>query len=171
MGSFTDGGAADGGNRAIAAIEMSGVEYRVVEYGEVTTVEEAANQRDIALTRLLKTMVVRLADGEFILILVPGDRSIDWGKLRRHLGVRRLAFASADEALTATGYVHGAITPLGAGEWPLIIDETVPGDGELSLGGGLRGVAIHIDAADLFAVVGGVRADVTKAAGVQRSRS
>jgi Cys-tRNA(Pro) deacylase len=147
----------------LAAIEATGVEHRVVEYGEVRTVEEAAQRRSIAVDRLLKTMVVRRDAGDFVLVLVPGDRNIDWAKLRTVLGVRRLSLATEDEALAATGYVHGAITPLGAGPWPVIIDDAVPHSGEVSLGGGDRGVAIHLDAGDLDTTVGGTRADVTKA--------
>jgi len=135
-----------------------------VEFGEVRSLEEAAQRRSIAISRLLKTMVVRRGDADYVLVLVPGDRNIDWGKLRRLLGERRLSFAAEEEAVAATGYVHGAITPLGAGPWPVIIDATVPEEGEVSLGGGERGIAIHLDGADLAKVVGGDRADVTKPA-------
>jgi Cys-tRNA(Pro) deacylase len=140
----------------------AGVAHRVVEYGEVGSLEEAARRRSIAVHRLVKTMVVRRAEADYVLVLVPGDRIIDWGKLRRLLGERRLSFAAEEEAVAATGYVHGAITPLGAGPWPVIIDTAVPEEGERSLGGGERGVAIHLDARDLAAVVAGDRADVTK---------
>lgn len=145
-------------------MQAAGIAYRVVEYGEVRSLEEAAQRRSIDVHRLLKTMVIRRDEADFVLVLVPGDRNIDWAKLRGLLGVRRLSFAGEDEALAATGYVHGAITPLGAGPWPVIIDAAVPAEGEVSLGGGERGFAIHIDASDLIRAVGGDRADVTKPA-------
>ena len=151
-------------DRALAAAIEAGVRHRVVEYGEVRTLEEAARRRGIEVHRLLKTMVVRRGSDDFVLVLVPGDRNIDWAKLRTLLGVRRLSFAGDDEAFAATGYVHGAITPLGAGPWPVIIDSSVPETGEVSLGGGERGVAIHLDARDLVRAIGGERADVTKPA-------
>jgi Cys-tRNA(Pro)/Cys-tRNA(Cys) deacylase len=151
-----------GHEQAIAAVISAGVDHRVVEYGEVRSLEEAAQRRSIDVHRLLKTMVVRRDEDDYVLVLVPGDRTIDWAKLRAHLGVRRLSFATEEEATAATGYVHGAITPLGAGPWPVVTDAAVPADGEVSLGGGRRGVAIHVAGADLPRLVGPVRADVTR---------
>jgi len=140
----------------------AGVEYRIVEYGPVPDLATAARLRGIAVDRLLKTMVVRRGPADFVLVLVPGDRIVYWAKLRDHLGVRRLSFADEAEALAATGYRRGAITPFGAGEWPVLVDAAVPRAGEISLGGGERGRAIHIDGADLADAIGGHRVDVTK---------
>lgn len=147
----------------LAALAGSGVAHRVVAYGDVHSLEEAARQRSISIARLIKTMVVRLEDG-YVLVLVPGDRQIDWAKLRAHLGVRRLTLADEADATAATGYPRGAITPFGAGSWPVLIDAAVPCDGEVSLGGGVRGKAIHLDGADLAVAVSGARVDVSKPA-------
>lgn len=151
----------DAHERAVAAVRASGVGYRVVEYGDVRSLDEAARRRGISVDRLLKTMVVRVGD-EYCLILVPGDRRIDWAKLRSHLGVRRLALADEDQARAATGYERGAITPFGAGDWPVLVDDAVPFEGEVSLGGGMRGRAIHVAAEDLLGLTSGTRVDLTR---------
>lgn len=109
-------------------------------------------------------MVVRVGHGH-VLVLVPGDRVIDWPALRGLLDVRRLSLADADEAFTVTGYRRGTITPLGAaGDLRVIADATIPGIGEVSVGGGEPSVAIHLDADDLIRVVGATVAAVTKPA-------
>ncbi len=144
--------------------ELDGVDYRLVEYEPGRDIETAAERRGIAVERILKTMVVRVGEGRYVLVMVPGDRLIDWKALRSLLGERRLSLADADEAYVATGYRRGTITPLGAaGDWPLVIEATVEGTGEVSIGSGTDGVAIHLDVDDLIAMTDATVAPVSKA--------
>ena len=144
--------------------ELDGVDYRLVDYEPGRDIETAAERRGIAIERILKTMVVRVGDGRYVLVMVPGDRLIDWKALRSLLGERRLSLADADEAYVATGYRRGTITPLGAaGDWPLVIEATVEGTGEVSIGSGTDGVAIHLDVDDLIAMTDARVAPVSKA--------
>ena len=144
--------------------ELDGVDYRLVDYEPGRDIETAAERRGIAIERILKTMVVRVGEGRYVLVMVPGDRLIDWKALRSLLGERRLSLADADEAYVATGYRRGTITPLGAaGDWPLVIEATVEGTGEVSIGSGTDGVAIHLDVDDLIAMTDAKVAPVSKA--------
>ena len=133
---------------AIDAASSAGVGFRLVHYGEVSSAEEAAEKRGIAISQLAKTLVVRVEEDRYVLVLVPGDGGMDYKKLREHLGVRRLTMPDPDEALTATGYRRGTITPLGSG-LPAILDRGLLGHAEISLGSGVEGWAIHLDPADL----------------------
>ena len=133
---------------AIDAASSAGVGFRLVHYGEVSSAEEAAEKRGIAISQLAKTLVVRVEEDRYVLVLVPGDGGMDYKKLREHLGVRRLTMPDPDEALTATGYRRGTITPLGSG-LTAILDRGLLGHGEISLGSGVEGWAIHLDPADL----------------------
>jgi Cys-tRNA(Pro)/Cys-tRNA(Cys) deacylase len=106
---------------------------------------------------------VRRGDDDFLFVLVPGPRQIDWPKLRAHLGVSRLSLPDADAAREVTGYERGTITPFGATRaWPVIADATVPADGPVTVGGGRHGVSLRLDAADLLAALDAEVADVTR---------
>ena len=130
---------------AIDALEHAAIPYRAVAYGRVQSAEEAADARGIALGALAKTLVIRRDEDDYVLVLVPGDGGLDYKKLRAHLDVRRLTMPDPDEAKAATGYERGTITPLGAGEWPTIIDSRLMSWDEISLGSGVHGWAIHLD--------------------------
>lgn len=148
---------------ATRAAADSGIAHEVVEYGRVNSVEEAAEKRGVAVRQVLKSIVVRRAEGDHLMVLVPGDRVIDWAKLRKLLGVSRMSLAEAEEAFEVTGYRPGAITPFGSKTpLPLVADATI--EGLASLGGGAHGVAIHLDAADLIRHFAATVADVTKPA-------
>lgn len=113
------------------------------------TLTEAAEGLGIAAARLVKTLVVRRGDDDFLLVLVPGDRQISWPRLRALVGVNRLSLPSAELARQATGYERGTITPVGSSTaWPVYADQRLAG--RVALGSGEHGHALFVDASALL---------------------
>jgi Cys-tRNA(Pro)/Cys-tRNA(Cys) deacylase len=155
-----------GSERAEAALEASGLDFTITRHGPVGSLEEAAAARGVDPARVLKTLVVRRADDDYLFVLVPGDRQISWPKLRALLGVSRLSMPDKDVARDVTGYERGTITPFGATRaWPVVADERVAappgGGGDVSIGAGAHGVAATVDGAALVRALGARVADVT----------
>ena len=172
--------------RALAALEASGIDYSVTRHGPVSSLEEAAAARGIDPANIVKTLVVRRGDDDYLFVLVPGDRTISWPKLRALLGVSRLSMPDKDVARDVTGYERGTITPFGATTaWPVVADSRIvhreaseaPGasddaglEGEetggasplVSIGAGAFGVAATVDGASLATVLAAQVADVTE---------
>lgn len=147
--------------RALAALDAAGLAYRLIRHGPVRSLAEAAAARGVEPVDVVKTLVVRRGDGDFLFVLVPGDRTIAWPKLRDLLGVSRLSMPDAATALDATGYERGTITPFGSTTaWPVVADERLLGR-EITLGGGEHGTAVALDAAAAVAALGATVADVT----------
>ncbi|BCY07642.1 aminoacyl-tRNA deacylase [Actinoplanes sp. L3-i22] len=148
-------------NAAINAVVQAGIGYEVFRHGPVNSVAEAAAAQGVELRDLVKTLVVRRGPDDYLFVLVPGDRSISWPKLRALLGVNRLSMPDASAAKDATGYERGTITPFGsATAWPVIADETTKGR-TISLGSGERGVGLRVGADDAVTALNGTYADVT----------
>jgi Cys-tRNA(Pro) deacylase len=146
--------------RALAAADRLGLRYQVTRHGPVRSLEEAAAARGLDPSKVIKTLVVRLAEDDYRFVLVPGGREISWPRLRGVLGVSRMSMPAADVALAVTGYERGTITPLGSSRaWPVIADASLTGG--VSIGGGAHGVALTVDAAALVAALGATVADVT----------
>jgi Cys-tRNA(Pro)/Cys-tRNA(Cys) deacylase len=151
----------DRSEQAIAAADRLGLTYQVVRHGPVRSLEEAAVARGVTPAAVIKTLVVRVSDGDYRFVLVPGDREIAWAKLRGLLEVNRLSMPDADTAYAVTGFVRGTITPLGSTTaWPVIADESMAGT--VSLGGGAFGVALAVDATELVTALNATVADVTE---------
>lgn len=155
---------ATGEERALGALAASGVDHAITRHGPVRSLEEAAAARGIEPRDIVKTLVVRRGEGDYVFVLVPGDRTISWPKLRALLGVNRLSLPPADEALIATGYERGTITPYGSSTaWPVVMDATAAGR-RISIGAGAHGVAATVAADDLARTLGAQVADVTEPA-------
>lgn len=152
----------EGEARAVAALDASGLAYRITRHGPVRSLEEAAAARGVEPRDIVKTLVVRRGEGDHLFVLVPGDRQISWPKLRALLGVSRLSLPDAAAARDATGYERGTITPFGSlVAWPVVADERVPGR-EVSLGAGAHGVSATVHGDALVAALGATVADVTE---------
>jgi Cys-tRNA(Pro) deacylase len=148
---------------ATRALASTGLMFDVVRTERPGSAEESARLQGIALEQLLRTIVVRRGADDYVFVLVPGGRQIDWPRLRAHLGVNRLSLPDAEEARTVTGYERGAITPFGSSTpWPVIADASVLAVERVAIGGGARGVNLHMGSADLVRISDATVADVTK---------
>ena len=148
---------------AIRAAAGIGLGHDVVRTQRPNSADESATLQGIEIGRLLRTIVLRRGADDYVFVLVPGGRQIDWPKLRAHLGVSRVSLPDADEARAATGYERGAITPFGSSRpWPVVADAAIPGTGRVAIGGGARGVNLHVVAAELIDALHAEVADVTR---------
>jgi Cys-tRNA(Pro) deacylase len=140
------------------------VEHEIVATQPANSAEESAQMQGVALGQLLRTIVVRRGENDYVFVLVPGGRRFDWPKLRAHLGVSRLSLPDADEAKNVTGYERGSITPFGSSNaWPVIADASIRGLEKVAIGGGRRGVNVHLSPAALIAAISASVVDVTSA--------
>ncbi len=147
---------------ALRAIARAGVPFTVVRTVPARDAEESARLQGIELSSLLRTIVVRRGTDDYVFVLVPAGRRFDWPKLRAHLGVSRLSLPDQDEAKEVTGYERGAITPFGADRaWPVIADGSLLANERVAIGGGVRGVNLHLAPDDLVAALAAEVADVT----------
>lgn len=148
---------------ATRALSGTDLVYDAVRTERPSSAEESAALQGIALEQLLRSIVVRRGAHDYVFVLVPGGRQIDWPKLRAHLGVSRLSLPGAEEAKEATGYERGAITPFGSTtSWPVIADASVVAVERVAIGGGARGVNLHLASADLVRATSAAVVDVTK---------
>jgi Cys-tRNA(Pro)/Cys-tRNA(Cys) deacylase len=146
---------------ALAAVRDAGLEHAVLRHGAVRSLAEAAQARGVEPADVVKTLVVRRGEDDFLFVLVPGDRTISWPKLRALLGVSRMSMPDAATAKEVTGYERGTITPFGATRgWPVVADERVQGR-RITLGGGAHGVAVGVDADAALAHLEATVADVS----------
>lgn len=150
--------------RAATALAASGLSHTITRHGPVASLQEAAAARGVRPADIVKTLVVRRGEGDYLFVLVPGDREISWPKLRAHLAVNRLSMPDAATARDVTGYERGTITPFGSSTaWPVVVDATITGR-PVSIGAGAHGVAATVPADDLAAALGADVADVTEPA-------
>jgi len=147
---------------AIEALEAAGIPFTVMRTEIARSAEESAAFQGIPVGSLLRSILVRRAQDDFLFVLVPGGRRFNWPKLRQLLGTNRLTLPTEEEAKAETGYVRGAITPFGARRpWPVIADASIEALDLVAIGGGARGVNVHLAPADLIRATDAQVVDIT----------
>jgi Cys-tRNA(Pro) deacylase len=146
---------------AVDAARAAGIEFTATRHGRVRSLEEAAAARGIEPRDLIKTLVVRRAEDDHVFVLVPGDRTFSWAKVRALLGTNRISMPDADAARAVTGYERGTITPFGsATPLPVIADSHLVGR-RISIGGGAHGVGLTLEGDDVIRVFDATVADIS----------
>jgi Cys-tRNA(Pro) deacylase len=152
----------EGSSPALVALAASGVAHRVVRTASAGSAAESAALQGIPLAALLRTIVVRRGDDDYLFVLVPAGRRFDWPKLRAHLDVSRLSLPDADEARAVTGYERYTITPFGSSRaWPVVADASILDQPVVAIGGGAHGINVHLRPGDLVTATAAQVIDVT----------
>ncbi len=122
--------------------------------GSIHSLEQAAQERGEQPEQVVRSIVFRLGEDEFVMVLMPGPGQVPWNALRRYLGQSRMTMANEEELLQATGYRPGTVNPFGLPHpMRVLIDQGVLDQPEVSLGSGQRGLAIIMKPADLLAAL------------------
>lgn len=132
------------------------IPHRVFRHpGPVLSLEQAAAERGQRPEQVVRSIVFRMAQSEFVMVLVAGNQQVSWPALRRYLGQSRVSMASEAEVLAATGYVRGTVSPFGLpAPMRLILDESVLAQDEISIGSGERNVTVIVRVEDLRRALG-----------------
>ena len=126
------------------ALDRAGVPYRFFRHtGVVRSLEQAAQERGQQPQQVVRSLLFRLAEDEFVMVLVAGPRQLAWPSLRAYLDTKRMTMATDEEVLQVTGYPPGAVSPFGLPQpLRLLVDPVVLEQEEVSIGSGVRNTTV-----------------------------
>ena len=135
------------------------IAYRVfIHPGEVHSLEQAARERKQRPEQVVRSIVFRLNESEYVMVLVAGPQQISWPLLREYLGVSRMTMATPDEVIQHTRYPTGAVSPFGLPEpMRILVDESVFRTDEISIGSGVRHTTVILSTQELKRALGDVQ--------------
>ena len=135
-------------DRLVSLLTDHGVSFDRTQHRPVHTSEEAAEVRGTPLHSGAKALVMKGDDG-FVLAVIPADLALDGTALRKHLGSRRLRFASKEELAELTGLFPGAVPPFGSlFHLPTICDERLSENQRINFNAGSHSKSIQLAYAD-----------------------
>ena len=127
-----------------------GVPVEILEFEHgVETVERAARESGEPVSRIVKTILLRVGD-EYAVAIVRGDRRIDLKRLSHLLG-REAVMARAREVRQVLGVEVGAVTPLSdrVKSLRVVMDPAILENDYVLCGGGSRNTLIKVRTEDL----------------------
>ncbi|WKZ36586.1 MAG: YbaK/EbsC family protein [Anaerolineales bacterium] len=143
---------------ASLALGNLGVPHTLFHHeGSLESFEQAARERNQRPAQVVRSLLFRVREDEFALVLAAGPQQISWKALRKALGRSRISLATEDEVLAVTGYRIGTVSPFGmARPLRVWIEAGVLKEEEISIGSGVRNTAIIMKSADLRRALGDV---------------
>ncbi len=137
------------------ALDALDIPYRLhLHTRPLRSLEQAASERGLLPDQIVRSLVFRLEDERYIMVLMPGPGKVDWPKLRHHLGVSRITTAGADEVLEVTGYKTGAVSPFGLPvNLRILADRRIMDHETISIGAGIRNAGIILQRDDLLRAI------------------
>lgn len=137
------------------ALDSLNVPYRLhLHTKPLRSLEQAASERGLLPDQIVRSLVFRLEDERYVMVLMPGPGKVDWPKLRHHLGVSRITTAEADEVRAVTGYETGAVSPFGLPvSLRILADRRIMEHDTISIGAGIRNAGIILQRDDLLRAI------------------
>ena len=141
---------------ASIALEEQNIAHQVFRHEKpLLSFEQAAAERNQRPEQIVRSILFQIRPEEFVMVLVAGRDQVDWRKFRQLVGRSRVRMATEEEVLEVTGYRVGTVSPFGLrNQVRVMIDESVLREEEISLGSGVRQMAIIMKSADLRRVLG-----------------
>jgi Cys-tRNA(Pro) deacylase len=122
---------------------------------QVNSLEQAASDRNQRPEQVVRSILFQIRPEEYLMVLVAGPAQIDWRKLRQLVKRSRVRMATEEEVLEVTGYRVGTVSPFGLkNPVKILIDDSVLKEEEVSIGSGVRGVAIIMKSAAIQRALG-----------------
>lgn len=141
---------------ASIALDEQNIAHQVFRHEEpLLSFEQAAAERNQRPEQIVRSILFQIRPEEFVMVLVAGRDQVDWRKFRQLVGRSRVRMATEEEVLQVTGYRVGTVSPFGLkNQVRVMIDESVLREEEVSLGSGVRQMAIIMKSADLRRALG-----------------
>lgn len=93
-------------------LDALGLPYKIKPHLEpVFTSEDAAKERGVRISQIVKTMLLVDLKGDVILAILPGDSRLNVKAIKKHTGHKDLRFMDR-AGMERMGLVVGAIAPL-----------------------------------------------------------
>lgn len=147
----------------INALLAAGHEPAVSSFRRGTeTAEAAARELGVHVSRIIKSMVFT-ADGNPVLVLLPGDRRADTKALKKFLEARKVRLTDPEKVLGWTGYPVGAVPPVGhASTLPVLLDEQIHEDGAIYPAAGEKNNSFRTTLVKLKKLTGGKSCPISR---------
>ena len=140
--------------RATEFLRNQDIPFEIAEYEPLEKGAVFASQAiGVPLEKTIKTLVVELSPKAYVVVLMPGNKSIPFKKLARICGVKRAAMVDAATAERLSGYLVGGISPFAMRHrLPSLIDAELLAFDSVSINGGKRGLMLIMSPSDILKV-------------------
>lgn len=145
-----------------ALLDAAGARFRILQHEHTFhSAQDGVTGGLGTLAQMTPTLILRSENG-YLAAIICGDTKIAWKKIRKHLGLRNVALATADEVVQVAGAAPGTVAMVNPGLRTLV-DERVAAQSEVFGGCGVSNFSLAIGGMDLIRATAADVFDFTEA--------
>ena len=148
-------------------LESLGISFELSEYEvdpDDLSALTVAKKIGMPAEQVFKTLLVTGGPNIYRFAVIPGDAELDFKKLARASGLRKLEMAPLKDVQPLTGYIRGGVTLFGCRKpYPVYIDETAVLFDKISVSAGARGTQLILDPNDYLRAAQALEVEVQTA--------
>lgn len=142
-------------------LSAHGLEALEFEPGSTPTAELAARRIGVETARIAKSLLFRSKEGNYHLVVCPGDKRLSSGVLKRLIGAK-VSMTTADETERITGFRPGGVCPFGLEGVEILLDRDLGDLGIVYPAAGTDATGVPMTLEQLAAITGGRIVGLTK---------
>jgi len=144
-------------------LKENGIWHRIIRKPETVHTADAAEVTGVELHRITKNLVSVTDKGEYVMLIVPGDRRVNLKAASKALNVRRVRLVPFDQAEEISGYPPGGTPSIGhKTKMRTVIDESLLQYETIYCGGGARDKLLLLKTADVIRLNKAIVAKISK---------
>ncbi len=111
----------------IRMLDKQKVAYEIVEHEPVYTNPAMAEALNVEESETVKSLVLKTKEGKMIVLVLPGNKKVDWKQAAAGANTKKVSFAKPEEVSQAVGCEVGCVPPFGHfSTLPIYMDPDLP---------------------------------------------
>ncbi len=94
-------------------LDEKNIPYEIFEHEPVYTNPAMAEALQVSESETVKSLVLKTKEGQMIVLVLPGNKKVDWKQAAAGAKTKKVSFAKPEEVSQAVGCEVGCVPPFG----------------------------------------------------------
>ncbi|MFP4348632.1 MAG: aminoacyl-tRNA deacylase [Thermodesulfobacteriota bacterium] len=136
--------------KIVGILKDAKIPYEIFEHEPVYTNPAMAEALNVSEGETVKSLVLMTKEKEMVVLVLPGDKKVDWKKAAAGIGTKKVSFAKPEAVLDKVGCEVGCVPPFGQmADLPIYMDPELSKKDYVYFNPGVHDKSFKIKAWDL----------------------
>ena len=136
--------------KIVGILKDAKIPYEIFEHEPVYTNPAMAEALNVSEGETVKSLVLMTKEKEMVVLVLPGDKKVDWKKAAAGIGTKKVSFAKPEAVLDQVGCEVGCVPPFGQmADLPIYMDPELAQKDYVYFNPGVHDKSFKIKAWDL----------------------
>jgi len=144
-------------------LKRNNIWHRFINKSETIHTADAAKASGVPLERLTKNLVSKTDEGEYVLIIVPGDKKVDLKTVAKLLEIKNVRLMPFEKTEDISGYPPGGTPSIGHKiKMRTVMERTLLDYETIYCGGGSRDRILELRPQDVAKINNAILGDISQ---------